>query len=61
VSGVHPDVLAAQKLDGLDLLTGDLDIAGVQEWYVHDAGQVIKVIVRMDDGRRFTLTAEEQP
>ena len=54
-------ILAATALDGFDLLTSDLDkTVGVQDWNLHDGGNPIKVLVRLDDGRRFMLIAEEQ-
>lgn len=49
-----------EGLDGYDLLTGDLDRDGVQEWHLHDGGEPTRIFVRLDDGRRFMLTAEEQ-
>lgn len=52
--------MSGLPLDGFDLIAGDLDkLDGVQDWHLHDGGEPIRVIVRLDDGRRFTLSAEE--
>jgi len=48
-------------VDGWDLLAGDLDrIEAVDEYRLYDAGEVTRVLVRLKDGRRFMLSAEEQ-
>ena len=45
-------------IDGYDLLTFDLDkIPDVEDWRLHDEN---RVLVRLRDGRRFMLIAEEQ-
>lgn len=46
--------------DGLDLLTDDLGSDYVQDWQLLNSAPAT-VLVTMKDGRRFTLTAVEQP
>lgn len=46
--------------DGLDLLTDDLGSAYIDDWQLLNSDPAT-VLVTMKDGRRFTLTAIEQP
>ncbi len=49
------------EIDGFDLIACDLDIlSGVSKYELHSSeDREIKVLVILEDGRRFMLTAEE--